>query len=611
MTGYPQRQHQRRRAAIHLLIFLSLSSNAASQTLASGKVAEEKKSDESNHLTPKVDDPPTAALNHSEEFPSHGDGNGQDLAADSIDKTDFVDEMAQPQNEGNVDTEQSSDKAAFVDSVAPPPLGEDNTGGAEPPFFGGMKPKHVDSDDTTKNSASAKQDATTDETNQTIPFVIAHDKSEMMADASSLPPSELSANKGPATAAAAAAKRKLTEHQRYRLPDGFNLAAHVVTDPSDGLSYFATAPPSTLTNLSDSDAQQHLQIPYMECGSSGSTTQAITIRLGHFRHLPPGTRPHSWTTATSTHQPGEGGLLSSLGDGLGLNVGGVGSDRRGQPRKDPQLLVALGPLELTVSGNGGQTRTFGAGNVVLLEDTVGRGHKLSPTDGEELSVLMLSLPRHHHHHNYLDHHELRRSGDQFARVDDAQLPFTSSFRRPISNARRHLSVLGLRRRGADGGRVPLPCRSQAAASSPAEFDVAAALLGDDMQRRRILLGTVGLGLSSFVTYFLVVVAPPVLGVLGLATTFVGGAFLADGLIGMAAAEAHNFLNMIQRGGGSEDDDAIAGVGAEEGDLREDEVEEEVSDMINLDVEQEEKSDNLTVDGGIEDVLAVEEKGDEQ
>ena len=41
------------------------------------------------------------------------------------------------------------------------------------------------------------------------------------------------------------------------------------------------------------------------------------------------------------------------------------------------------------------------------------------------------------------------------------------------------------------------------------------------------------------------------------------------------------------------------------------MEEEVSDMINLDVEQEEKSDNLTVDGGIEDVLAVEEKGDEQ
>ena len=351
-------------------------------------------------------------------------------------------------------------------------------------------------------------------------------------------------------------------------PKGYYLAAHVVTDPSDGLSYFASVEPSN---------DRHLEIPYLDCGYSGSTTQAIPLKSGHFRHLPPGIHPQAWTTATSTRSPGAA-LLSTL-----ISGGGDSSVApSGGHRKDPQLLVVLKPLELTVSGNGDEARRFQAGDCVLLEDTVGMGHKLSPVDGEELSVLMLALPRHHHAHHHHYHHQ-QKEDSQIPPLEteakgkmDAQ---TGVFRPPTplattnSNTGRHLSVLGLRRRGIKKGRLPRPCRtplspslsgdaaaggtgSDSAANVLSDGEsVAAAILGDGfLSRRRAFIGTVGFGLSAFATYFLGQVAPWALGLMGLISAFVGGTVVFDGLIGAVSAEVDELVQKIKDGSALIDDD---------------------------------------------------------
>ena len=137
--------------------------------------------------------------------------------------------------------------------------------------------------------------------------------------------------------------------QNIEPPEGYYLAAHVVTDPRDGLSYFATAEP---WSVSESHHDSHLEIPYQNCGYSGSTTQAIPLKSGHFRHLPPGVHPETWTTATSTRSPGAA-LISNLITGSDSSDGSSGAGT--EHRKDPQLLVVLKPLELTVSGNGAES----------------------------------------------------------------------------------------------------------------------------------------------------------------------------------------------------------------------------------------------------------------
>ena len=394
------------------------------------------------------------------------------------------------------------------------------------------------------------------------------------------------AAKTAATAAAAAASSmglpKL--NATVEPPQGYYLAAHVVTDPRDGLSYFASVELSSSSSSLDAN-DRHLEIPYLDCGYSGSTTQAIPLKSGHFRHLPPGIHPQAWTTATSTRSPGAA-LLSTL-----ISGGGDSSEApSGGHRKDPQLLVVLKPLELTVSGNGGEARRFQAGDCVLLEDTVGKGHKLSPVDGEELSVLMLALPRHHHAHHHHYHHQPKEDS-QIPPLDredkmDAQ---TGVFRPPIplatTNSNRHLSVLGLRRRGIKKGRLPRPCRtplspslsgdaaaggtgSDSAANVLSDGEsVAAAILGDGfLSRRRAFIGTVGFGLSAFTAYFLGQVAPWALGLMGLITAFVGGTVVFDGLIGAVSAEVGELVQKIKDGSALIDDDEDKKDDADDGDI---------------------------------------------
>jgi len=56
-----------------------------------------------------------------------------------------------------------------------------------------------------------------------------------------------------------------------------------------------------------------------------------------------------------------------------------------------QLIVLLdGAIEIEVTG--GEKRAFGGGDVLLVEDTSGRGHRTRTTDGRSRRSLFIRLP---------------------------------------------------------------------------------------------------------------------------------------------------------------------------------------------------------------------------
>lgn len=133
---------------------------------------------------------------------------------------------------------------------------------------------------------------------------------------------------------AAASKKALTDHFP---PEGFVVTTRVVSDPSDGLSYWSDVGRFT--------------IPYRECSSTGLTTPDVPLRSFSVRHLPPAGSDPAWTTAG--------------------------------PR--PRLVVCLAPTRITVSGGRGDdaSRVFRTGEVVLLEDVDGRGHKMVAANDDD------------------------------------------------------------------------------------------------------------------------------------------------------------------------------------------------------------------------------------
>lgn len=354
----------------------------------------------------------------------------------------------------------------------------------------------------------------------------------------------------------------------HRPPDGFVLSAHVVTDPNDGLSYFVDM---------NSEDTQNLLVPFLECGAVGSATERFSVKSGSFRHFPSGSDPTAWSTAGG----GAGG--TGAGDDESTTTSASGE----HPHGNPQLVVALHPLEITVSGNSGESRTFDAGDVVLMGDTLGRGHKMRAARGKrhhnsahpeenDLSVIVLNLPHHPHHHSY--HH-----------VAPSQPKPDAHF-----SAEEHLDVLGLRgprartppssastKRGRGGPfrrERPNPCKLehdpaystlgvQSPPSSPrgtltaVPFPPVLAALGLSSPRRIVLTG-VGLAASSFLTYFVYRVAPPVLGLLGVLGLAAGGTAVLDGMAGFVMEEWTAWEELRRANGleeeDGEDDDNEAG-----------------------------------------------------
>lgn len=178
--------------------------------------------------------------------------------------------------------------------------------------------------------------------------------------------------------------------QQHVPPDGFTLAARIVS--VDGKSYFVESTNDDDGNDDDVKRSEDegasipssknpvadLIVPFLDCGAIGSFTDSIGMKECSFRHLPSGAEPIGWTTVES-----------------------------------PQLVAALRPLEVTVSGGGGEDgtaevrRIFEAGDVLLFEDTDGEGHKMKSAPLKsagggggslhpDMSVLIVSLPPQRH-----------------------------------------------------------------------------------------------------------------------------------------------------------------------------------------------------------------------
>jgi len=129
-----------------------------------------------------------------------------------------------------------------------------------------------------------------------------------------------------------------------------------------------------------------------------------------------------------------------------------GSTPSFSPSPHPQLIVCLYPLQITTSN--GESRSFDAGDVIWMDDIHGKGHQMTTVDiGEDhWSVLILSLKDHVH----------------------------SSSSTPCPND------------------LLIPPSSDTVNIVPS--------------LRKLVLGTIGVGLSSALTYFLAKVAPHVLAV---------------------------------------------------------------------------------------------------
>ena len=163
-------------------------------------------------------------------------------------------------------------------------------------------------------------------------------------------------------------------------PEGFHITAAVYTG-ADGLSHFwindehglvendESAQPTSENSTSSGESpplkkpktSRLPHIPFLECNAVGSTTATLPFKHGTIRHFPCGAEPKSFSP---TPHPG-------------------------------QLLICLSRLELIVSGNSEETRTFEPGDVILLEDTLGNGHKLRAACGEshyqDMTVMLLTL----------------------------------------------------------------------------------------------------------------------------------------------------------------------------------------------------------------------------
>ena len=344
------------------------------------------------------------------------------------------------------------------------------------------------------------------------------------------------------------------EELAHNAPLGFKLDGRVVTSPSDGLSYFLDAP---------KDNARTIPYSYLECGPTiESSTEAFSTLDMVLRHLPA-------SAQSVSHWANLGGgitIESSLDDGeeeVDDTTRYIDTDGDVEPR--PILVIALSPIEITVSGNNEESRVYQPGSVILMEDTVGKGHKIKaavpvnnsaaessntqqPESSKDMSLLMVTLP--HNIHFPIDWHEdpslLHNNKDiveESSTTTDVENGLTHGLFAPkdIHQERR------LRRKQTSSfvtASMKKPCpleydsaaslfeptnnqykhrRSSSISAYPAKQD--AKLFRFLPSLRRTMLVGIGLSLTSSFMYCVQLLYPPLLVLWGGATMILGGALL--------------------------------------------------------------------------------------
>lgn len=176
-----------------------------------------------------------------------------------------------------------------------------------------------------------------------------------------------------------------TSSHEYQDPfaKGFEITARVYIDKNDKLAHFddnllekkkedktgndneTSSSPTTLPT-------RPIILPYWECGVAGSTTVRVPVSTLTVRHLLGHQSAGSFTT-------------------------GCGRGQAGVDNTDthPRLIIPLTSLEIVL--NSDETRIFSPGDVILLEDCLTGGHILQGHEGEDMIVMILTLPHPYHH----------------------------------------------------------------------------------------------------------------------------------------------------------------------------------------------------------------------
>jgi hypothetical protein len=199
----------------------------------------------------------------------------------------------------------------------------------------------------------------------------------------------------------------------HKPSQGFQLTARIVTSPSDGLSYFLNPSDDA---LEIDNWTMSIPYTYVECGPTvESTTEAFRTQDMVVRHFPAGAAMGHWVNLS-------GGVTIDKSIKSKTESGASGESWDSHHDGHPKLLVALSPIEITVSGNNEESRVFYPGEVVLMEDTIGKGHKMRAARGEEvnskhedLKVLMVSLP-----------HTVSLSGKDYSRPPGSSKPASTN-----------------------------------------------------------------------------------------------------------------------------------------------------------------------------------------
>lgn len=196
-------------------------------------------------------------------------------------------------------------------------------------------------------------------------------------------------------------------------PTHFHITSHIQTNLATGISYFL--PQEAL-------AKSYANIPFLECGAIGSTTEGIPLVSGVFRHVPNcGVVDSKRDFSIILEEENEE-------DASNDNVVEIELDgERFQDSKEheqstehhpkrptpPRYVVALSPFEVTVGGNGNQTQVFKPGDVIFMEDswwgendgseavrneTKGYVMRAHSDSNQDLNIMMLTVPPAVHRH---------------------------------------------------------------------------------------------------------------------------------------------------------------------------------------------------------------------
>lgn len=318
-------------------------------------------------------------------------------------------------------------------------------------------------------------------------------------------------------------------------PRGFNLAGRVVVSPSDGLSYFLDS--------EDNEVDWMMTIPYdyLECGPTiESTTEAFPLADLVFRHLPASASSLGYWTNLG------GGITIEEDDGSFKYIDTDGEENEGHPK----LVVALSPIEITVSGNGEESRTFMPGDAILLEDIVGKGHKMRAApdshQGQDMRVLMVSLPHSIHFHDWhADSSELLQGDDDNHVIDESPASEMLTSLHGFAPKHLHHSHRSRSQFHKVGSKKPCPFdydsafvsffeptdwykrhrRNKRSGMGLSTYEKGSVLLWTSYlpSLRRTMLVGLGLSLTSSFIYCIQLLYPPLLVLWGGATIILGGA----------------------------------------------------------------------------------------